>query len=106
MRSLLIGEAARPAEYAKIAAAISGAPQVQELVHLRTQHLGPDELLVGAKVLFADGLSTDGLADAINGIEDRVRAEVPHARPMYVEPAVDRASYRPDPPAGPVRDHG
>jgi cation diffusion facilitator family transporter len=93
MRSLLIGEAARPAEYAKITNAIAGAPHVEEIIHLRTQHLGPDELLVGAKVLFADGLDTDQLASAINVIEARVRAEVPHAKPMYVEPALDREAY-------------
>jgi cation diffusion facilitator family transporter len=96
MRGLLIGEAATPAEYSKITEAIAGAPHVEEIIHLRTQHLGPDELLVGAKVLFEDGLDTDAMARAINGVEERVRTQVPHARPMYVEPALTRAAYRQD----------
>jgi cation diffusion facilitator family transporter len=96
MKSLLIGESARPEELRKIREAIDGSPHVTEIIHLRTQHLGPDELLVGAKVLFDDGLDTDGVAAAINDLEVRVRAVVPHARPMYVEPAVDAQHYVPD----------
>lgn len=86
MRSLLIGEGARPMEMDKIRAAIIAAPNVRELVHLRTQHLSPDELLVGAKIVFDTDLSVAELADAIDAVEIAVRAEVPHARPMYIEP--------------------
>jgi divalent metal cation (Fe/Co/Zn/Cd) transporter len=52
MRSLLIGEAASQAEVAAIGAALIDGPAVRRLIHLRTLHLGPDELLVGAKVEF------------------------------------------------------
>jgi len=96
MKGLLIGESARPSELAKIRDAIEGSPHVLELIHLRTQHLGPDELLVGAKVVFEAGLDAAGLAAAVNGIEARVREEVPHARPMYVEPAVSSDAFVPD----------
>jgi divalent metal cation (Fe/Co/Zn/Cd) transporter len=57
MRSLLIGEAASQAEVAAIGAALIDGPAVRRLIHLRTLHLGPDELLVGAKVEFDPALS-------------------------------------------------
>ena len=50
MKSLLIGESAAPAEEQAIVDTIEADPQVERLIHLRTQHLGPEELLVAAKV--------------------------------------------------------
>ena len=61
---------------------------VTGLIHLRTQHIGPEELLVAAKVGFDPGYSTVDLADAINRVEANTRAAVPIARPMYVEPDI------------------
>ena len=91
MRSLLIGEGARPRDMIKLRMAIEQAPHVQKLVHLRTQHLGPDELLVGAKVIFDESLDVEQLANAINGVEAAVREVVPIARPMYIEPDLHRS---------------
>jgi len=96
MKGLLIGESARPEEMDRIRGAIESSPGVDQLIHLRTQHLGPDELLVGVKVLFDPSLDGAGLAAAVNEVERRVRAEVPHAHPMYVEPAVHPDRYVPD----------
>ncbi len=104
MKGLLIGESARPDEDAKIRAAIAASPHVERIIHMRTQHLGPEELLVGAKVEFHDTLTADQLADAINEVEVAVRAAVPHARPMYIEPDFVRTtgagSGPPDEPTG------
>ena len=58
---------------------------------MRTEHLGPDELLVGAKIEFAPELSASELAAAIDEAEARVRQAVPEARIMYLEPDVYRA---------------
>jgi cation diffusion facilitator family transporter len=88
MRSLLLGESATPKNLRLIEAAMAESPQVERIIHLRTQHLGPEELLVGAKIAFERGLSTTGLAKAINEVERRVRAVVPIARPMYIEPDI------------------
>jgi len=88
MRSLLIGEGAGETEMKEIRDAITESPQVASLIHLRTQHLGPEELLVGAKVLFKEGLSAPELAAAINDVEAAVRTVVPEAHPMYIEPAI------------------
>ena len=86
MKGLLIGETADERVEEQITAAITSDPDVQALIHLRTQHLGPDELLVGAKVCFSPTLTVAGLADAINRLESTVRTAVPTARVLYVEP--------------------
>jgi cation diffusion facilitator family transporter len=95
MKSLLIGESANVEEQEKLVAAIEGSPYVEQLLHIQTQHLGPAELLVGAKVAFNEGMSTRELADAINDLEMRIRAEVPIADPLYIEPDLFRENYEP-----------
>ena len=92
MKSLLIGEGATAAVRARIVEAFEQGPGVERLIHLRTQHLGPDELLVAAKVAFDPSFDTRELGDAINTLEAAVRERVPQARPMYIEPDVDRGA--------------
>jgi cation diffusion facilitator family transporter len=91
MKSLLIGEGASADQVRAIEDAILDSPTVEQIIHLRTQHLGPDELLVGAKVQFVSKLSIDELARAIDDVEARVRTVVPIARPFYIEPDIYRA---------------
>ena len=91
MKSLLIGEAASPAVTAKIARAIESAPHVRGLIHMRTQHLGPSELLVAAKVEFDARLTIAELATVIDDVEATMRAAVPAARVIYLEPDITRA---------------
>ncbi|MFN2606988.1 MAG: cation diffusion facilitator family transporter [Acidimicrobiales bacterium] len=88
MKSLLIGESASPAITSRIRREMEGATAVRRLVHLRTEHLGPDELLVAAKLEFEPGLDTTGLAAAIDDVEAAVRAAVPTARLIYLEPGL------------------
>jgi len=90
MRSLLIGESASPKVQAEITRAIEGAREVRRIIHLRTLHLGPDELLVAAKVDL-DAPSVPDVAKAIDVIEARVRAAVPIARVIYLEPDLYRS---------------
>jgi cation diffusion facilitator family transporter len=107
MKSLLIGEAASPAVEARIRSALADGPDVRGVIHLRTLHLGPDELLVAAKLEFAGHLDVPGLARAIDAVEARVRAAVAEARLVYIEPDVRRAvgaatgSGSPAPPPAP-----
>jgi cation diffusion facilitator family transporter len=98
MKSLLVGETADPKVQATIRSCIEDEPDVDRLIHLRTQHLGPDELLIGAKVSFVGGLTIAELAAAVNRVEANVRHAVPEARVMYVEPDV----VGPEPPANPL----
>ena len=92
MKSLLIGESATAKVQEEIRAGITGDPEVERLIHLRTQHIGPEELLIGAKVSFADDLAVPELAGAVDRLEARVRERVPEARIMYIEPDVMRTS--------------
>ena len=87
MKSLLIGESADDGDRKAILAAIGETPGVSSVVHLRTQHLGPDEILVGARVAFDPGLDVAAVAAVVDEVEERVRAVVPAAPPIYVEPA-------------------
>jgi cation diffusion facilitator family transporter len=100
MKSLLIGEGATPENFRAIRDAIADSPDVDRIIHLRTEHLGPEELLVGAKVQFRRDLSIDELAVAIDEVETRVRAVVPIARPFYIEPDIYREG---DPAPSPPR---
>ena len=90
MKSLLIGETATESVEDAIRTAIEGDASVDSLIHLRTQHLGPEELLVGAKVAFRPGLTVAKLADAIDRVERSVRSAAPEARILYIEPDVVR----------------
>jgi cation diffusion facilitator family transporter len=87
MKGLLIGESASRTDVDAIVGAIEGAPSVDRLIHMRTQHIGPDELLVGAKIELDSSLSFDDVSAAIDEVERRVREAVPIARVIYLEPA-------------------
>lgn len=88
MRSLLLGEAATAEDIAAITAAVSGAEGVRRIIDLRSQHIGPDELLVAGKVEFDNSLTMSGVADAIDRCETAIRQAVPHARRIYLEPDI------------------
>jgi len=90
-KGLLIGESAGTVERGAIVAAIEGGEHVERLIHVRTEHLGPDEILVAAKVEFDTALTFTELAAAIDGVEARIREAVPIARLIYIEPDVHRA---------------
>jgi cation diffusion facilitator family transporter len=91
MKSLLIGEGATPVELKTIVAELE-AGRVERVIHIRTQYLGPDELLVAAKIALSPGLATEDIARAIDDAELRVRAKVPSARLIYLEPDLDRST--------------
>jgi len=88
-KSLLLGEAASPADVAAIAEQLVGGG-IERVIHLRTMHLGPEEVLVAAKVAMPAGASLRDVAAAIDAAEVRVRAAVPSARVIYLEPDLDR----------------
>jgi len=92
MKSLLIGESASKEVQGAIRSSIEASPTVRRLIHMRTLHLGPDELLVAAKVEFDAGLDIAGLASAIDDLESAIRQQTPIARVIYVEPDVTRSA--------------
>jgi cation diffusion facilitator family transporter len=85
MKSLLIGEAVAPDVDAAITAAILGGPEVTRIIHLRTSHLGPDDVVLAAKLEFI-AETTHALAHAIDTVEARVRASAPIIRLIFFEP--------------------
>jgi len=90
MKSLLIGESAAPAVVIAIRECFEAVPGIRRVIHLRTLHLGPDELLVAAKVEIDHAQTLPALAHTIDVAEKQVRARVPAARVIYVEPDVYR----------------
>ncbi|MGW4329837.1 cation diffusion facilitator family transporter [Nocardia sp. NPDC004573] len=96
MQSLLIGEGATPEENRQIRANLVDETRIDRVIHLKTQYLGPEELLVAAKVGVVPGLDVAAIADAIDDAESRVRAAVPAARVIYLEPDL----YRTEPAKG------
>ncbi|MCU1673596.1 MAG: cation transporter [Frankiales bacterium] len=90
MKGLLIGESASAEAVDAIRAALVDGQSITRVIHLKTLHLGPDELLVAAKVAVAPGLTLPAVARAIDEAEVRVRAVEPLARAMYLEPDLDR----------------
>jgi cation diffusion facilitator family transporter len=90
-KSLLIGESASDDQTARVVAAIESGPEQFRLIHLRTSHIGPDSLLVAGKIGVTPELSAADLAAGIDATEKRIRAAVPIAETIYLEPDI----YRP-----------
>jgi cation diffusion facilitator family transporter len=88
MASLLVGEGANPDDAIKIRDAINAHPDVEALIHMKTLYVGPEELLVGAKIALAKTTKLQDVANAINNVEQAIRAAVPVARIIYLEPDV------------------
>ena len=91
-KSLLVGEGAGSRDADKIRDVINANTDVEALIHIKTLYLGPDELLVAAKVGLPKDKPLGAVAGDIDTVERRIRAAVPTARVIYLEPDV----YRPD----------
>ena len=90
-KSLLIGESATEEMSGQIVSALEGGPEGFRVIHLRTSHIGPETLLVAAKIAVQADLTAAVLADEINAAETRIRTAVPIAETIYLEPDI----YRP-----------
>jgi cation diffusion facilitator family transporter len=105
-KSLLLGESAAPEAQARIRDALLADDSLERIIHLKTLHLGPEELLVAAKLGVRSGTTIEELAGAIDAAERSVRAAEPTAQVIYLEPDMYRADHVPDerpeppPPAG------
>ncbi len=87
-KSLLVGEGANDDDIEKIERAIMAGPEAERIIHMKTLYLGPDELLVAAKLGFTADQKILEIAAATNVIEQRIRVAVPSARVIYIEPDV------------------
>lgn len=92
--SLLVGEGASADDVQAIRAALDGHDDVTSVVHMKTLYLGPDELLVGAKVSFEPNTPIERVVVIIDELEVAARAAVPIARVIYIEPGLERVTAR------------
>jgi len=96
MKSLLIGEAAEPEVTDSLKQAIADSPEVARLIHMRTLQLGPEDLLVAAKIELSPAARTrEDVARAIDATEARMRTAIPMARLIFLEPDVLRPDAAP-----------
>jgi len=96
-KSLLLGEGANPEEVAKIEQAIAGTRGVDCIIHMKTLHLGPEELLVGAKIAVSRAATADVVARTIDSAERAIRAAEPIAQVIYIEPDIYVQGHVTDP---------
>jgi divalent metal cation (Fe/Co/Zn/Cd) transporter len=90
-KSLLIGEGANPEELRKIESAILAGDGIERIIHMKTLHLGPEELLVAVKIGVPRAEKAEDLARHIDETERRIREAVPIARVIYIEPDIYHA---------------
>ncbi|MGW3601250.1 MULTISPECIES: cation diffusion facilitator family transporter [unclassified Micromonospora] len=91
-KSLLLGEGAESTDVAAIERAVTDGPEVERIIHMKTLYLGPEELMVAAKIGVPACESAQDLARGINAVEARIRAAVPIARVIYLEPDIFSAA--------------
>jgi cation diffusion facilitator family transporter len=99
-KSLLIGEGANPEDVRKIEQAVLAGGTIERIIHMKTLHLGPEELLVAVKIAVPRTERADDLARRIDETEVRIREAVPIARVIYIEPDI----YHPGRTGGPTAD--
>lgn len=90
IKGLLVGEGAGAEDLAAIVEAVTGTGSADRIIHMKTLYLGPDELMVGAKLAFEPHAKFEDVAAEVDAIEERIRAAVPAARVIYIEPDVVR----------------
>ena len=90
-KSLLIGESATSEHVELIRKAIMAGKRIERIIHMRTLHLGPEELLVAVKIAVPNAVTAGDVAAEIDAAEARIRARVSIARVIYVEPDIDRS---------------
>jgi cation diffusion facilitator family transporter len=96
-KSLLVGEGATAADHDRIVDAINAGDEIEKIIHMKTLYLGPDELMVAAKIALSADKPLREAADDIDAIEARIREALPIARVIYLEPDVYRPSIDPEP---------
>ncbi len=84
-KHLIIGQSVTTAQRERMIEIIEGSPGVRRLVHMRTMHLGPEEVLVGMKVIFDENQRVRDATQLVDVIEARLRAEIPILKRIYVE---------------------
>ena len=96
VKSQLLGEAATPEAIARIHEAIESTAGVESIIHLKTMHVAPEELLVAAKIAVSEHAGAVDVAETIDSAERALRAAEPMATQVFLEPDIRRENYVPD----------
>jgi divalent metal cation (Fe/Co/Zn/Cd) transporter len=94
-KSLLLGESASPEAIARIETALTGVDGVERVIHMKTLHLGPEEVLLAAKIAVGATSTAQQVADTIDAAEVAVRTADPMVTALYLEPDIYHADYTP-----------
>jgi cation diffusion facilitator family transporter len=104
-KSLLLGEAASPEVVAKIERALTETRGVERVIHMKTLHLGPEEVLVAAKIGVVPCDTAHEVTETIDRAEINIRETEPMVTALYLEPDIYDPNYvpaaRPEGPAAP-----
>jgi divalent metal cation (Fe/Co/Zn/Cd) transporter len=92
--SLLVGEGATADDTTLIRDALEVVVGKGAVIHMKTLYLGPDELMLGAKISVAKGATGEEIAETINAAEESVRNAVPATRVIYLEPDIKKAKRK------------
>ena len=95
MQSLLLGESAGPETESRIIGALTSTPGVEGVIHMKTVHTGPDQILLAAKIAVTRSESAEYVAAVIDAAERTVRGVEPRCEYIYLEPDIRRSGYRP-----------
>ena len=96
-KSLLLGEAASPQAQTRLRDSLLATPGVERVIHMRTLHLGPEELLVAVKIGVTRQSTAADVAASIDAAERAMREAEPTAQVIYVEPDIYLEDHTPDP---------
>ena len=96
-KSLLLGESASPEAIRRIETALTAADGVERVIHMKTLHLGPEEILVAAKIAVRPTSSAQEVATTIDAAEVAIRAAEPMVTDLYLEPDIYNVDYTPAP---------
>ncbi|WP_410871917.1 cation diffusion facilitator family transporter [Nocardia sp. A7] len=102
-KSLLIGEGATAKDDTAIRSALLADPRIERVIRIQTQYLGPQDLLINAKIALHAGLDITQVAEAIDAADDRIHAAVPNTSTIYLEPDVFEPDKVNDAPTKPYR---
>ncbi len=100
-RDLLIGRAASPPEQERIRSEIEAAPGIDQVADLLTMHLGPDHLIIAARVWLTDGLDADDVEDLADRLDHRLTDILPQVPHVFIDPTQRRHAH-PDKPVLPA----
>ncbi len=89
-KSLLLGESATPEVRRRIHDALAGTEGIEGVIHMKTMHLGPEELLVAAKIAVPGSTTAADVARAIDAAEVAIRQAEAVATVIYLEPDLRR----------------